>query len=61
MTDGAAGWGDAEFAALGRIAVNFTELDWQAGRLLVGFISPRDVAVILTAGATSGGRWRSYR
>ncbi len=51
MSDRAEGWGDAELAALGRIAANFAELDWYAGRLLAGFISPRDVAAILTAGA----------
>jgi hypothetical protein len=51
MSNGAEGWGDAELAALGRVAANFAELDWQAGRLLAGFISPRDVAFIMTAGA----------
>ncbi|HUZ51686.1 MAG TPA: hypothetical protein VMU94_04065 [Streptosporangiaceae bacterium] len=51
MSDSADGWEDAELAALGRIAANFAELDWQAGRMLAGFISPRDVAAILTAGA----------
>lgn len=40
MSDGAEGWGDAELAALGRIAANFTELDWQASRLLAGFVRP---------------------
>lgn len=51
MRDRPDGWGDAELQALGRIAANFAELDWHAGRLLAGFISPRDVAVIVTAGA----------
>jgi hypothetical protein len=40
MRDRAEGWGDAELAALGRIAANFAELDWQADRLLAGFITP---------------------
>lgn len=51
MSDGPDGWGDAELAALGKIAANFTELDWYAGRLLAGFIGPRDIATIVTAGA----------
>jgi hypothetical protein len=51
MSDRPDGWGDAELAALGRVAANFTELDWCAGRLLAGFISPPGVAAILTAGA----------
>ena len=50
MSDTVEGWEDAELAALGRVAVSFTELEWQAGRLLDGFISPQDVAFILTAG-----------
>jgi len=50
MTDTAECWEDAELAALGRVAARFTELEWQAGRLLAGFISPRDVAFILTVG-----------
>jgi hypothetical protein len=50
------GWGDAELAALGRIAANFTELDWYADRLLAGFISSYNVAVILTAGENI--RWK---
>lgn len=56
MSDRARGWADAEFAALGRIAANFAELDWQASRLLAGFISSCDVAAILTAGADL--RWK---
>ena len=51
MSDRLDGWEDAELEALGRIAANFAELDWYAGRLLAGFISPCDVAAILTAGA----------
>jgi hypothetical protein len=51
MSGGAEGWEDAELAALGRVAANFAELDWQAGRLLAGFIGPRHVAFIVTAGA----------
>jgi hypothetical protein len=51
MSGGAEGWEDAELAALGRVAANFAELNWQAGRLLAGFIGPRHVAFIVTAGA----------
>ncbi|HUC21316.1 MAG TPA: hypothetical protein VMA73_01285 [Streptosporangiaceae bacterium] len=51
MSGRADGWSDPEFAALGRITASFAELDRQAGRLLAGFIRPRDVAVIVTAGA----------
>ena len=51
MSDRADGWGDAEFAALGRITASFAELDRQAGLLLAGFIRPSDVAVIVIAGA----------
>lgn len=51
MSEQADGWGDAELAALGRITVNFAELDRQAGLLLAGFIRPGNVAIIVTAGA----------
>lgn len=51
MNDRPDGWEDAELAALGAIVANFADLDWQAGRLLGGFIRPLDVAFILTAGA----------
>lgn len=51
MSDKPDGWRDAELAALGAIVVNFADLDWYAGRLLGGFIRPRDVAFIMTAGA----------
>jgi hypothetical protein len=50
MSDTARGWDAAGLAALGRVAACFTELEWQAGRLLAGFISPSDVAFILTVG-----------
>lgn len=40
MTDTAEGWEDAEPAALGRVHARFTELEWKAGRLLAGLISP---------------------
>jgi hypothetical protein len=56
MSDRPDGWGDAELTALGRIVANFTELDWWADRLLAGFINPRDVAIILTAGENI--RWK---
>jgi hypothetical protein len=51
MSDRPDGWRSAELEALGVIVVNFAELDWEAGRLLGGFIRPRDVAFLLTAGA----------
>jgi uncharacterized NAD(P)/FAD-binding protein YdhS len=51
MSDTTDGWGEAEYAALGRITISFAELDHQAGFLFAGFIRPRDVAVIVTAGA----------
>jgi hypothetical protein len=50
------GWGDAELAALGKVAANFAELEWQASRLLAGFISPAGIAVILTVGEDF--RWK---
>lgn len=50
MRDATGGWGDAELAAPGRIAASFAQLDWQAGRLLAGFIRPRDVAIVVTVG-----------
>ena len=56
MSDTVEGWGDAELAALGKVAANFAELEWQAGRLLAGFISPASIAVILTAGEDF--RWK---
>ena len=54
MSDRPDGWGSAELEALGAIVVNFADLDWQAGRLLGGFIHFRDVAFLLTAGAGLG-------
>lgn len=56
MTESPDGWGDAELAALGKIVANFAELEWCADRLLAGFVSPANVAILLTAGENI--RWK---
>lgn len=56
MSDGPDGWTSAELEALGAIVANFADLDWYAGRLLSGFIRPRDIADVLITGETL--RWK---
>lgn len=56
MSDRHGGWGEPELAALGRIVTNFAELEWCADRLLAGFISPADVAILVAAGESI--RWK---
>jgi hypothetical protein len=44
------GWGEAEFAALGKIAFNFTELEYCVDYLLSGFFKDDLVATALLSG-----------
>lgn len=44
------GWGEAEFAALGKIAFNFTELEYCVDYLLSGFFKDNLVATVIVSG-----------
>jgi len=43
-------WGNSELAALGRIAFNFSGMDWCAERLLAGFLSEDPVGLLVVSG-----------